>query len=67
MEALTSWQRQVLHSSLASLAPDDIFNVDKTGLFWKALSNKTMALESVKLATVRNCFKKSGFVISLKT
>lgn len=37
------WQKQVLRPLLGQFSPDDVFNLDETGLFWQLLPNNTMA------------------------
>lgn len=45
MESLHEWQKKVLQTELSKFSPDDIFNVDETGLFWQLLPNKTLAFK----------------------
>uniref|UniRef100_A0A915EHX6 HTH CENPB-type domain-containing protein n=1 Tax=Ditylenchus dipsaci TaxID=166011 RepID=A0A915EHX6_9BILA len=47
VESLARWQGEVLRSSLVDYSPNDIFNVDETGLFWKVLLEKTMAFQGL--------------------
>ena len=42
-QSLLEWQQQVLWPLLRQFSADDIFNLDKTGLFWQLLPNKTIA------------------------
>src|SRR5690349_5335519 len=35
MVELRDWQMQILRDSLKEFPPDDIFNIDETGLFWQ--------------------------------
>lgn len=42
-QSLIEWQQQVLRPLLKQFSPDDVFNLDETGLFWQLLPNKTMA------------------------
>lgn len=41
--SLTEWQSKVLQPMINKFSPDDVFNLDETGLFWQLLPNKTMA------------------------
>ena len=41
-EMTSDWLSQTLPSLLAEYKPEDIFNADETGLFWKCLPDKTM-------------------------
>lgn len=43
LEALQHWQRTVLRRELELFSPEDIYNVDETGLFFQLLPNKTLA------------------------
>lgn len=45
MEALGNWQQEVLQAEIRKFSPDDVFNADETGLFWKLLPNKTLAFK----------------------
>ena len=40
-QSLFEWQQQVLQPFLGQFSADDVFNLDKTGLFWCLLPNKT--------------------------
>jgi hypothetical protein len=42
-QSLAEWQTQVLRPLLDQISPNDVFNIDETGLFWQLLPNKTMA------------------------
>ena len=42
-QSLLEWQQQVLQPLLGQFYADDVFNLDKTGLFWRLLPNKTMS------------------------
>ena len=42
-QSFLEWQQQVLRPLLGQFSADDVFNLDKTGLFWQLLPNKTMA------------------------
>lgn len=44
-EKLGSWQEEVLKSAIKDFSPDDVFNVDETGLFWQLLPNRTIAFK----------------------
>ena len=39
------WVLTTMPSSLDEFRPDDIFNVDQTGLFWKCLPDKSLILK----------------------
>lgn len=45
MEAVEDWQLNVLRDYLTKYSPDDVFNADETGLFWKVMPNKTMTFK----------------------
>lgn len=45
LEALNAWQQNELREALARYSPEDVFNIDETGLFWKVLPNKTLAFK----------------------
>lgn len=51
MVELGDWQVQILRDSLKEFSPDDIFNVDETGLFWQLLPNKTLAFKGEQCTT----------------
>ena len=44
-ETVASWQEVTLPSLLADFAPEDVFNVDETGLFFKLLPDSTLAFK----------------------
>ena len=39
--ALQDWQNTILRRELDRFLPENIYNVDESGLFWKLLPNKT--------------------------
>ena len=43
LQPLFEWQQHVLQPLLRQFSTDDVFNLDKTGLFWRLLPNKTMS------------------------
>jgi hypothetical protein len=45
VQSLREWQQNVLREELIKFAPEDIFNVDETGLFWQLLPGKTWAFK----------------------
>ena len=45
LEALRNWQQDVLRKTIFHFSEDDVFNADKTGLFWQLLPNKTLAFK----------------------
>lgn len=45
--ALRKWQEEVLRQDLAKFAPEDVYNADETGVFWKALPNKTLVFKGI--------------------
>lgn len=47
MNAVEQWFKQ-LPNILKDYEPDDIFNADETGLFFKCLPNKTFAFKKEK-------------------
>ena len=47
-EMVHEWRSSRLPSLLAEFNPDDIFNADETGLFWKCLPEKTLSLKGEK-------------------
>lgn len=44
-EVVTTWQETVLKDLLAKYAPDNVFNADEAGLFWKLMPNRTLAFK----------------------
>lgn len=45
-EIAEAWKKDKLPSILRKYSPDDIYNADETGLFWKLLANKTVAFKN---------------------
>jgi len=45
MEVVENWQQTLLRDALANYSPDDVFNADETGLFWKVMPNKTLTFK----------------------
>lgn len=43
MSSLKEWQCRIVRPLLEQFSPNDVFNLDETGLFWQLLPNKTMA------------------------
>jgi hypothetical protein len=48
VETLSTWQHEVPRNEISQFSPDDVFNVDETGLFWHLLPNKTLAFKGEK-------------------
>ena len=44
-DMVRDWKSHQLPSLLEEFSPDDIFNADETGLFWKCLPDKTLSRE----------------------
>uniref|UniRef100_A0A914UMC1 HTH CENPB-type domain-containing protein n=1 Tax=Plectus sambesii TaxID=2011161 RepID=A0A914UMC1_9BILA len=44
-DVVANWQDTLLKCILESYEPQDIFNVDELGLFWKLMPNKTLAFK----------------------
>ena len=44
-EMLRDWTSRQLPDLLGKFSPDDIFNADETGLFWKCLPDKSLSLK----------------------
>lgn len=42
---LREWQQQTLQETIQQYSPEDVFNVDEAGLFWRLLPNKTFAFK----------------------
>uniref|UniRef100_A0A1I8BXC5 HTH CENPB-type domain-containing protein n=1 Tax=Meloidogyne hapla TaxID=6305 RepID=A0A1I8BXC5_MELHA len=42
---LNNWQKEVLQAEISNFSPNDVFNIDETGLFWKLLPNKTLCFK----------------------
>jgi Tc5 transposase DNA-binding domain len=42
VQALSEWQRSVLKTHLERYDPENVFNADESGLFFKALPNKSL-------------------------
>ena len=62
-EMLHNWTSRQLPDLLEKFSPDDIFNADETGLFWKCLPDKTVSLKgerSKDQITVLVCANMSG-------
>ena len=68
-DMLSEWNSSQLPALLRKFSPDDIFNADETGLFWKCLSDKTLSLKGDKCSggkrskdrvTVLVCANMSG-------
>jgi hypothetical protein len=47
-EKLGDWQMAVLKMALRNYSPNDVFNVDETGLFWQLLPSRTMAFRGMR-------------------
>jgi len=45
LERVEEWRHDVLRDLLIQYPPQDIFNVDETGLFWRLLPDKTMTFK----------------------
>ncbi|CAB4493929.1 unnamed protein product [Rhizophagus irregularis] len=60
--------RKDLQNILKEYSPDDIFNIDKTGLYWKMEPNRTLstgpakAWELVQPVTITNGWRKTGIL-----
>ncbi|UYV66505.1 TIGD6 [Cordylochernes scorpioides] len=46
--SVATWKGEIIPSLLAKYSPQDIFNADETGLFYKLLPNQTMTIRSEK-------------------
>lgn len=46
--ACDEYRRQILPTLLEGYKPDDVFNADETGLFFKCLPDKTLAFKGEK-------------------
>lgn len=46
-DALDLWRREVLSISLARFSPENVFNLDETGLFWKILPEQTLSFKGI--------------------
>lgn len=44
-DKLGEWQESVLKSEIARFSPEDVYNADEYGLFWKVLPHKTLAFK----------------------
>lgn len=49
---LAIWLENVLAPILRRYAPENIFNIDEFGLFWRLLPNKTLTFSSRNLCLV---------------
>ena len=47
-EMLHDWTSRQLPDLLEKFSPDDIFNADETGLFWKCLPDKYFSLQGAR-------------------
>jgi hypothetical protein len=47
-EVCTDWKENVLQPLLEKYSPDDVFNADETGLYWRLLPDKTHAVVGEK-------------------
>ena len=45
-----TWQDQALAKILKKYSPDDIFNVDETGLFWQLFPSNILAFKGERCA-----------------
>jgi hypothetical protein len=45
MEAVDNWRQDILIKLLTEYSPENVFNVDETGLFWKLMPDKTMTFK----------------------
>ena len=48
METVSEWRTTKLPELLSQYAPRDVFNADETGLFYKAMPNRTLQLKGEK-------------------
>ncbi|UYV82150.1 hypothetical protein LAZ67_21001138 [Cordylochernes scorpioides] len=48
--SVATWKGGIIPSLLAKYSPQDIFNADETGLFYKLLPNQTMTIRDVQVA-----------------
>ena len=48
---VNNWQQGALQDILKQYSPNDIFNVDETGLFWRLLPNKTLSFKGERCTT----------------
>ncbi|UYV75599.1 hypothetical protein LAZ67_13000702 [Cordylochernes scorpioides] len=64
--SIATWKGGIIPSLLAKYSPQDIFNADETGLFYKLLPNRTMtirgfvmdeAMEEVVEEEMNRCFE----------
>ncbi|UYV65207.1 K02A2.6-like [Cordylochernes scorpioides] len=64
--SVATWKGEIIPSLLAKYSPQDIFNADETGLFYKLLPNQTMtirgfvmdeAMEEVVEEEMNRCFE----------
>ncbi|UYV67552.1 hypothetical protein LAZ67_5001177 [Cordylochernes scorpioides] len=46
--SVATWKGEIIPSLLAKYSPQDIFNADETGLFYKLLPNQTMTIRGEK-------------------
>ena len=46
LEVVQNWQQGILREKLTKYSPDDMFNVDETGLFWRIMPNRTLTFKS---------------------
>ena len=51
MFVLNDWQQEILKATIDEFLPDDVYNVDETGLFWRLLPNKTLAFKGEQCTT----------------
>ena len=49
-DVLHEWKDIKLRQILDTFAPRDIYNADETGLFWKALPDRTLAFENERVS-----------------
>lgn len=45
LKVVEDWQKKALRDALENYSPEDVFNADETGLFWKLMPNKTLAFK----------------------
>ena len=68
-EAVEAWKTSTLPTLLEDYSPDDIYNADETGLFWRMQPNKSLVLQgddgrgtkvSKERVTILPCANMSG-------
>jgi len=45
LKSVDKWRQDILIKLLTEYSPENVFNIDETGLFWRLLPDKTMTFK----------------------